>query len=86
MSLFKFDFQITLEDSFVLVFVLARQSSNSDAGRRARSRTIFSFLFVSYAIVSLTALQNHSSGKFNISVLMLLTLTCFSLEECRYCR
>ena len=36
----KFDFQITLENSFVLVFVLAPQPRNSDAGWRASSRTI----------------------------------------------
>ena len=40
----KFDFQITLENSFVLVFVLAPQPWNSDAGWRASSRTIILFV------------------------------------------
>ena len=57
MSLCKFDFHITLENSFVVVFVLAPYSASRDDERMASSRTIRLFV-----IVSMAALQGHRAG------------------------
>ena len=61
MSLWKFDFQITLENSFVLFFVLSPQSPNSDTGRRASPRTIR--LFVSLISSSSSSSSCFSAGQ-----------------------
>ena len=86
MSLCKFDFQITLENSFVLVFALAPQPLNSDAGWRASSRTIYHKIILC-VIVSLTALQGHSSGTYNLSIKYPHVVDFgLLLKECRHCK
>ena len=82
MSPCQIDFQISLKNSFVLATFMAHRSSNSDAGRWGSPCAI---IFVC-VMVSLTALQGHSSGTYHISVQYLHVVEFYLvLRECRHC-